>query len=92
MLAEQIMQQDLSVREAEQLVKKHLSAHVSNKSGKAATPAASVSQDILSLQETLSEQLGATVSIKAQASGAGVLKISYASLDQLDEIIAKISR
>jgi ParB family chromosome partitioning protein len=92
MLAEQIMQNDLSVRETEQLVKKHLATTVSNQSGKSAVHAASVSQDILSLQESLSEQLGATVSIRAQANGSGVLKISYASLDQLDEIIAKISR
>jgi len=92
MLAEQMMQNDLSVREAEQLVKKHLAATASNQSGKLSTHATSVSQDILNLQEMLSEQLGATVSIRAQANGTGVLKISYASLDQLDEIIAKISR
>ena len=92
MLAEQMMQNDLSVREAEQLVKKHLAAAMSKQSDKSSTHPASLSQDILHLQETLSEQLGATVSIKAQASGAGVLKISYASLDQLDSIIARISR
>ncbi|NOS98185.1 MAG: chromosome partitioning protein ParB, partial [Methylotenera sp.] len=37
-------------------------------------------------------KLGAAVSIKASASGAGTLKISYANLDELDEIIAKITR
>jgi ParB family chromosome partitioning protein len=46
----------------------------------------------LRLQEALSDQLGATVSIKADAKGAGTLKISYANLDQLDEIVRKISR
>ena len=93
MLAEQIMHGDLSVREAEQLVKKHLSGTAtSDKVGKEFKQGVALSQDILSLQETLSERLGASVSIKAQANGAGVLKISYASLDQLDGIIAKISR
>lgn len=92
MLAEQIMQDDLSVRDTEQLVKKHLSdASSSVKAGKASRQGAAPSQDILNLQETLSERLGASVSIKAQTNGAGVLKISYASLDQLDAIIAKIS-
>jgi ParB family chromosome partitioning protein len=43
------------------------------------------------LQETLSDKLGAAVTIKPSPSGAGVLKINYATLDQLDEIIAKIS-
>jgi ParB family chromosome partitioning protein len=47
---------------------------------------------VLRLQESLSDKLGAAVTIKAGANGAGSLKINYASLDQLDEIIAKISR
>ena len=93
MLAEQIMHNDLSVREAENLVKKH--NEQLEKSGSKATQAniqkSSVSQDILRLQEVLSDKLGAAVSIKAGANGAGTLKISYASLDQLDEIIARIS-
>jgi len=93
MLAEQIMHNDLSVREAENLVKNH--NEQLEKSGSKATQAniqkSSVSQDILRLQEVLSDKLGAAVSIKAGVNGAGTLKISYASLDQLDEIIARIS-
>ena len=94
MLAEQIMHNDLSVREAENLVKKH--NEQVEKSGvkpkQTSTQKSSVSQDILRLQETLSDKLGASVSITAGANGAGSMKISYASLDQLDEIIAKLSR
>jgi len=93
MLAEQIVHNDLSVREAENLVKKH-NEHL-EKSGAKATQAGTqkpkVNQDILRLQEVLSDKLGAAVSIKAGANGAGTLKISYANLDQLDEIIARIS-
>ncbi|MDD2833817.1 MAG: ParB/RepB/Spo0J family partition protein [Methylotenera sp.] len=90
MLAEQIVYNDLSVREAENLVKKFNEQVV--KSDKKATPALKVNQDILRLQTTLSDQLGAAVSIKAGSNGAGTLKISYANLDQLDEIINKITR
>lgn len=93
MLAEKIIQDDLSVREVENLVKKTMADFdVKDKKNKSKQSVKSSSgQDILRLQETLSDQLGASVSIKAKANGAGVLKINYASLDQLDEIIAKIT-
>jgi len=93
MQAEQIVQNNLSVREAENLVKKHNEQY--QPVSKAKLPAAqkaNVSQDVLRLQETLSDKLGAAVTITAGVNGAGTMKISYASLDQLDEIIAKISR
>jgi len=93
MQAEQIVQNNLSVREAENLVKKHNEQY--QPVSKAKLPAAqkaNVSQDVLRLQETLSDKLGAAVTITAGANGAGTMKISYASLDQLDEIIAQISR
>lgn len=94
MLAAQIVHNDLSVREVENLVKKH-NGQQEKPASKATEPAvhkSDASQDILRLQETLSDKLGATVNIKAGANGAGSMKISYASLDQLDEIIARISR
>lgn len=90
MLAEKIIQNNLSVREVEDLVKnqekigQNTQAKQSQK-----TP---VNHDVLRLQEALSDKLGASVSIAAKKNGAGIMKISYASLDQLDEIIAKISR
>jgi len=83
--AEQIVQNQLSVRAAEQLVKKLSSNAVASK------PKASVDRDVLRLQDSLSEALGAGVSIETSKNGAGVLKIRYANLDQLDSIIAKLS-
>lgn len=94
MLAEQIVYNNLSVREAEALVKK-LSDPLTKYDAiekKSAPSKINMSQDLLRLQETLSDKLGATVNIKANANGAGMLKISYANLDQLDEIIAKMSQ
>lgn len=82
--AEQIAQKSLSVREAEQLVKR-----LSDSTPKA-TPA-SKNKDVLRLQEELAEKIGADVQIDASRNGAGTLKIRYASLDQLDGIIAKLS-
>lgn len=90
MLAGKIIQNNLSVREVEELVKNQ------EKAGQAAPAKQSqktqVNHDVLRLQEALSDKLGASVSIAAKKNGAGIMKISYASLDQLDEIIAKISR
>ena len=82
--AEQIVQNQLSVRAAEQLVKK-LSSSSSIKA-----PKANVDRDVLRLQESLSESLGAGVTIETSKNGAGVLKIRYANLDQLDSIISKL--
>jgi ParB family chromosome partitioning protein len=90
MLAEQIVQNNLSVREVENLVKKldDSSAEAPQKQ----IQKTQVNHDVLRLQEALSDKLGATVSIKAGAKGAGTLKISYANLDQLDEIVSRITR
>lgn len=90
MLAEQIIQNRLSVREVESLVKKQ-SVEGDNIPQKLMQKTNS-NPDVLRLQDALSDKLGATVSIKAGANGAGTMKISYANLDQLDEIISKISR
>lgn len=90
MLAEQIVHQRLSVREAEALVKK-LAEQPATAAAKPA-PVAKEDQDVIRLQETLSDKLGASVSIKANANGAGVLKINYTNLDQLDDIISRIAR
>ena len=93
MLAEQIVQNNLSVREAESLVKKHneQTPQSLQQNAKKTNQKTSVNYDVLRLQEALSDNLGAVVSIKNGVSGAGTLKISYANLDQLEEIIAKIS-
>jgi len=90
MLAEQIVHQRLSVREAEALVKK-LAEQPAAAAAKP-TPVVKEDQDVIRLQETLSDKLGASVSIKANANGAGVLKINYTNLDQLDDIISRIAR
>ncbi|MCF8185631.1 MAG: ParB/RepB/Spo0J family partition protein [Sulfuritalea sp.] len=90
MLAEQIVQNNFSVRDAEVLVKKHneQASPVHNEN----SHKTKLNHDVLSLQEALSDKLGATVNIKSGANGAGTLKINYANLDQLDEIISKMMR
>lgn len=86
MLANRIVQQQLSVRDVENLVKK-LNIETPVKPHKIA-----VNHDVLALQNSLSEKIGASVHISANTNGSGTLKINYSNLDQLGEIIKKISR
>ncbi len=83
--AEQIAQKGLSVREAEQLVKR-LTAEVAPK------PTIKPDTDVVRLQEEISEILGATVQIQSGKKGEGFMKIHYSSLDQLDEILEGLKK
>lgn len=90
-LAERIVHDQLSVREAEKIVKVFNEAPNENaKDKQEASKNNREDQDVLSLQESLSEQLGTAVIIQNGKNGKGVLKINYANLDQLDELIAKL--
>jgi len=83
--AEQIAQKGLSVREAEQLVKR-LTVEVAPK------PTIKPDNDVARLQEEISEILGATVQIQSGKKGEGFMKIHYSSLDQLDEILEGLKK
>lgn len=83
--AHQVVSKGLSVRETEKLVKKLNNGNESAKSTKTAT-----NPDVLNLQNSISEKLGAKVIISYKESGKGKLEILYNSLDELDGIIAHI--
>jgi ParB family chromosome partitioning protein len=83
-LAQRIVALGLSVRETEQLVSEGVSVAKRHKR------AARKDRDVAALEEELSDALGATVSIAQGKSGRGRLTIEYASLDQLDEILARL--
>jgi ParB family chromosome partitioning protein len=80
-VAHQVESRGLSVRETEERVRRL--------QGQAPAKAknAKVDRDIVALQEELSDQLGASVSIKSSGKG-GTLSIRYHSLDQLDGILS----
>jgi ParB family chromosome partitioning protein len=84
-LANLIAAKSLSVRQAERLVSQAL-----------ATPR-SVSRvardrDLLALEEELSDHLGTRVAIVPRKNGAGRVVIDYASLDQLDSLLAGLRK
>jgi len=92
LFAERFVSDQLSVREAEKIVKQYNSKIEEQESVQhSETKKTAHDHDVNRLEEALSEKLGAVVSIKSVANGAGVVKIRYSSLDQLDEILAKLT-
>jgi ParB family chromosome partitioning protein len=86
-LAELIVSKGLSVREAEALAK-----GASSRPKKASGPRrAPKDADTQALEADLEEALGMAVEV-ADRGGAGELKISYASLEQLDELCRRLTR
>jgi len=86
--ARQIAKGGLSVREAERLVRRHLT----NKAGKKHKPdAEGANADIRRLEVSLSEKLGAKVRIEHSKKGTGRVVVNYNSLDELDGILKHIN-
>lgn len=85
-LARQIIADELSVRDVEQLVKENKKAKKNNasKSGKDINTTA--------LEEEVSRLLGMKVTIDTKDKGAGAVKIAFRSLDQLDNILHRLSK
>ena len=86
--AQAVMQRRLSVRQAEELVRRMLepsgktaSKKPKNKKGR--------SRDIQRLEEALSEKLAAPVHLESRDGKSGRLVIEYSSLDALDGIIER---
>ncbi|KAF0812465.1 putative chromosome-partitioning protein ParB [Andreprevotia sp. IGB-42] len=79
--AKTIALKGLSVRDAEALVKKL-------QQGPAQQPEKRVDPDVRRLEEEVSQRLGVTVAIKTGKKGAGRISLDYASLDELDRLLA----
>jgi len=84
-LAHRIAAKNLSVRQAEHLVARSLSAPRSRKPG-------GRDRDLVALEEELADHLGMRVSITPRKKGAGRLTIDYGNLDQLDVVLGRLRR
>ncbi|SVB84782.1 uncharacterized protein METZ01_LOCUS237636 [marine metagenome] len=84
-VANLVAEKKLSVRETEKLVKSIVDGKTKEKK-----QAQKKDQDIVNLETTLTNQLGAKVTIKHNQAGAGTLTISYTSTDELEGILNKI--
>ncbi len=85
--ARQVVKKSLSVRATERLVKQWL---VNNRRPKDAAQPARRDPNLASLEQNLSDKLGAPVQVQSGARGRGKLIISYTSLDELDGILEHI--
>lgn len=80
--AHEVSKAQLSVRETERLVARLLKPEPAREKAK--------DRDVMRLEESLAERLGASVAIQASKKGSGRVTIAFASLDQLDEILRRI--
>ncbi|ESR26068.1 ParB/RepB/Spo0J family partition protein [Lutibaculum baratangense] len=84
-LADEILKNDLSVREAEKLARdpaKPVRAKSATAQGKDA--------DTRALERQLAELLGLSVDLRHDQSGSGELRIRYRSLEQLDDVARRL--
>jgi ParB family chromosome partitioning protein len=88
LLANKIVIEQLSVREAEKLVQKQIHEPEKEKQKKVAK----LSLDTQRLQEEVSEYLGTRVEIRPGNKGAGKLVIEYTNNDQLDEFLNRLKK
>jgi ParB family chromosome partitioning protein len=86
-LADQIVNQGLNVRQVEAMARK--SGRQQGKNGKRAGSAGK-DADIEALETRLGNALGLTVSIDHRANGGGALQVKYRTLEQLDDVIARL--
>jgi ParB family chromosome partitioning protein len=85
-VAELVVEQQLSVREAEAMVRGKAKGPK-----KASGPRKSKDADTASLEVDLEDALGMSVAV-ADRGGAGEVRIRYASLEQLDELCRRLMR
>ena len=86
LVAKEIATRNLSVRQAEDLVKKY-------KEKQPVRPKVVIkTRDDLRLEETLAESLGAVVKLTANQKGKGKIVIEFSNLNQLQGIVDKIQK
>ena len=85
--ARQVVKKGLSVRATERLVKQML---VDSRRPHPHNPVPRRDPDLVSLEQDLSDKIGAPVQVHHGARGKGKLVISYNSLDELDGILEHI--
>lgn len=89
LLAENVVARGLSVRQTEALARAG-TAPVRRRRARKGIGAKDA--DTLDLERRLSDQLGLRVEISHQPDGSGALSIVYGTLEQLDDLIAKVGR
>lgn len=92
-ILEQILKNNLSVRDTEKLAanKNARTKTQQNAAQKSAAKTQQKDPDIRNLENNLSQLLGLNVTIDAQSNTRGKLSIEYQNLDQLDDVLRRLS-
>lgn len=85
-LAKRIVEEGMTVRSAETLAQ----ATISEPHGRAKAAKPDKDADTRALEKRLSDALGLSVEIRHKANGSGEMRLGYANLDQLDDIIRRL--
>lgn len=85
-LAEKIVSEGLTVRDAESLAQ----TPVAGEAPKPARAKKTKDADTIDLEKTLSDLLGLWVAIDHKADGTGKLEIKYRTLEQLDDLVRRL--
>ncbi|MBZ9698950.1 MULTISPECIES: ParB/RepB/Spo0J family partition protein [unclassified Mesorhizobium] len=88
-LAKRIVEEGLSVRQAEALAQ--MPAGASSNGTKPAAPTAEKDADTLALEKLLTDTTGMIVTVDHKGKG-GVLRVAYRSLEQLDELCRRLKQ
>ncbi|RUW44042.1 ParB/RepB/Spo0J family partition protein [Mesorhizobium sp. M8A.F.Ca.ET.021.01.1.1] len=88
-LAKRIVEEGLSVRQAEALAQ--MPAGTPSNGAKPAAPAAEKDADTLALEKLLTDTTGMIVTVDHKGKG-GVLRVAYRSLEQLDELCRRLKQ
>lgn len=87
-LAKRIVEEGLSVRQAEELAQGEL--ETKSASGKPAKASSGKTADIRALEQRLEDSLGLKIDLRHGDKEKGELRIKYSNLDQLDEICKRL--
>ena len=85
-LARRIVEEGMTVRSAESLAQ----ATIAEPHGRAKAPKPDKDADTRALEKRLSDALGLKVEIAHRSNGSGEVRLSYKSLEQLDEVIRRL--
>ena len=90
--ADIIVREDLSVRAAQARLKEAADPAQAKKKLKGGGSAGARDADTRAIERRLTESLGLKVELKPRKGGAGELVLHYGSLDQFDDLLARLER
>jgi ParB family chromosome partitioning protein len=89
-VAKRIVEQGLTVRDIERLGQEEARGETKSVPHAVAAPRPEKDPDTRAVEKALEEALGLSVAIKHRANGAGEMKISYKTLEQLDALCRRL--